>query len=180
VFVDLGIPVEEEARQVKAASDKVLTVVAARGMVAAVARAIGAVAYGGGAIPDEVEGKPVDFDRLSTAATTWLSHVFSSLGVESFRDRSKVLRAAPVIAALGALGRPFYDGTLDEQLAAKAALASVPDWAAGPRWNGIAGKITPTGTFSVGSGKEAGHATFRALKHEDDPGYARIRGLVRA
>jgi DNA sulfur modification protein DndB len=183
VFADLGVGIEEEGRQVKAASDKVLTVVAARGMVAAVARGISAVTYGGGAIPeveiDEDNNKrPVDFERLTTAATTWLTHVFSTLGVESFRDKGKVLRAAPVIAALGALGRPFYDGSLDEQLAAKAALASIPDWSAGERWNGIAGKITPSGAFSVGSGKEAGHSTFRAIKEPSDPGYSRIRGIA--
>lgn len=177
VFAELGIGIEEEGRQVKAASDKVLTIVAARGMVAAVARGISAVTYGGGAIPEEVEGKSVDFERLTTAATTWLTHVFSTLGVESFRDKNKVLRAAPVIAALGALGRPFYVGSLDEQLAAKAALASIPDWTAGERWNGIAGKITPSGAFSVGSGKEAGHSTFRAIKEPSDAGYVRIRGL---
>jgi hypothetical protein len=74
--------------------------------------------------------------------------------------RARCCGRHPVVAALGALGRPFYDGNLDEQLAAKASLASIPDWTAGQRWNGLAGKITPSGAFSVGSGKEAGHSTF--------------------
>jgi hypothetical protein len=180
VFAELGIGLEEEARQVKTTGDKVLTVVAARGMVAGVARGISAVTYGGGSIPEEVDNKKVDFEKLHTAAATWLSHVFSTLSVESFRDKAKVLRAAPVIASLGALGRPFYDGTLDEQLAAKSALASIPDWSAGERWNGIAGKITSSGAFSVSSGKEAGHSTFRAISNPDDPGYNRVRGIIPA
>lgn len=80
VFADLGIPLEQEARQVKVSSDKVLTVLtvlAVRTMVAAVARGIGAVGYGAGPIPEEVEGEAVNFDRLQDAATQWLRHIFS-------------------------------------------------------------------------------------------------------
>ncbi len=177
VFADLGIRLEEESRQVKVNSNKVMTVVAARGMVAGVARGISAVTYGGGSIPEEVDGKKVDFDQLHKAAATWLTHVFETLGVDNFTDKGKVLRAAPVIAALGALGRPFYDGNLDDQLAAKSALAAIPDWSVSERWNGIAGKYSAAGSFSVASGKEAGHSTFRALRDDKDPGYYRVRGM---
>ena len=51
---------------------------------------------------------------------------------------------------------------------------------AGPCWSGIAGKVNPNGAFSVGSGKENGYATYRALTDPDDPGYRAIRHLETA
>ena len=93
----------------------------------------------------------------------------------AFKDKDQVLRAVPVSAALGALGRPFYADDLDGQLSAKAALKSGIDSSPGPHWSGIAGKTNPNGAFSVGSGKENGYATHRALIDPADPGYRTIR-----
>lgn len=177
VFAELGVPLEEQARQVKATSPAVLTVVAARAMVAAVARGINAVQYGAGSIPTTTEREEIDFTKLESAATTWLGHVFTTLSVTAFKNKELVLRAVPVSAALGALGRSFYTGNLDDQFSAKAVLASGIDWSAGPHWSGIAGKINPSGAFSVGSGKENGYATFRALTDRANPGYNTIRHL---
>lgn len=175
VFSNLGVPLEEQSRQVSAKSDAVMTVVAARTMVAAVARGIGAVAYGAGAIPDEVDGEKVDFAKLEQAAEVWLGHVFGSLGATAFKDKELVLRAVPLIAAIGALGRPFYTDDLDGQLAAKSTISSDIDWTAGSRWAGVAGKVNATGRFSVGSGKETGYAAFKALTDPADQGYHQIR-----
>jgi hypothetical protein len=177
VFADLGVPLEEQSRQVKANSTAVLTVVAARAMVAAVARGISAVQYGVGAIPTTIEREDIDFTKVESAATAWLGHVFTTLGVTAFKDKDLVLRAVPVSAALGALGRPFYTSDLDGQFSAKAVLNSGIDWSAGAHWSGIAGKVNPNGAFSVGSGKENGYATFRALTDQADPGYKAIRHL---
>lgn len=177
VFADLGVPLEEQARQVKAGGTAVLTVVAARAMVAAVARGISAVQYGAGSIPTTIEREEIDFTKVESAATTWLGHVFTTLGVTAFKNKELVLRAVPVSAALGALGRPFYTGDLDGQFSAKAVLNSGIDWSAGQHWSGIAGKVNPNGAFSVGSGKENGYATFRALTEQADPGYKAIRHM---
>src|SRR4029077_14594147 len=106
--------------------------------------------------------------KLQVAATNWLGHVFGTLGATAFKERDLVLRAVPVIAAVGALGRPFYTGDLDGQLFAKSTLASGIDWAAGARWAGVAGKINANGNFSVGSGKETGYAAYKALADPDD------------
>jgi hypothetical protein len=178
VFADLGVPLEEQARQVKANSTAVLTVVAARAMVAAVARGISAVQFGAGTIPTAIDREEVDFTKLESAAAAWLAHVFTTLGVTAFKDKNLVLRAVPVSAALGALGRSFYAGDLDGQFTAKAVLNSGIDWSAGPHWSGIAGKVNPNGAFSVGSGKENGYATYRALTDATDPGYKAIRHTV--
>jgi hypothetical protein len=186
VFEKLGIPLEDQARQVKASGDAIMTVVAARTMVAAVARGVAAVQYGAGAIPTtEVDshkgdGQTIDFSRLEKAAESWLGYVFAKVGVTSFKDKGQVVRAAPVIAALGALGRPFYASDLNGQLTAKAVLDSGIDWTVGVRWAGIAGKVNPAGQFSVGSGKENGYATFRALTDPQDPGYRSIRPAAAA
>jgi hypothetical protein len=175
VFAELGIPLEEQARQVKANSPAILTVVAARAMVAAVARGIGAVQYGAGAIPTEIDGQPVNFTKLESAAVAWLNQVFSTLGVTAFKDKNLVLRAVPLVAAIGALGRPFYTDDIDGQMKAKAILASSIDWSAGQAWAGIAGKTNAAGTFSVGSAKENGYAAYKALTDPNDIGYQRLR-----
>lgn len=177
IFKELGIGIEAEGRQVKKSSNKILTAVAARTMVAAVARGIGAVAYGGGAIPRTVDGVEVDFEKLHSAASTWLSYVFATLGSSAFRDKSLVLRSSAVIAAIGAMGKVFYEGTEEEQRLAKSHLASITDWSVGERWNGIAGKVNAVGKFSVSGSKENGHAAFRALSNPNDIGYKKIRGL---
>ena len=175
VFGSLGIPLEGQKRQVSERSSAVMTVVQARTMVAAIAHGIGAVGFGAGRIPDKVDGIEVDFDKLRDAATTWLKEVFTQIPPSSFKDKNMVLGAAPVIASLGAAGKAFYTGNLDDQLRARAMLSSGIDWFRGQKWVGIAGKINPQGSFSVSSGKESGHATFRAITDPSDPGYAKIR-----
>lgn len=44
------------------------------------------------------------------------------------------------------------------------------------RWEGIAGKFTPSGTFSMGGPKEVGYAVAEALEDPESPGGKRIRG----
>jgi len=51
-----------------------------------------------------------------------------------------------------------------------------PDGSKGSPWNGIAGKFTPAGRFSIGGPKEVGHAVAKALKETTSPEGAQIRG----
>jgi hypothetical protein len=127
------------------------------------------VQYGAGSIPTSIDREEIDFAEVETSATAWLGHVFATLGVTSFKSKDMVVRAAPVSAALGALGRAFYTGDLDGQLTAKAVLQSGIDWSAGQHRSGIAGKVNPNGAFSVGSGEENGYATYHALTDSADP-----------
>jgi hypothetical protein len=176
VFGRLGLELEEQMRQVSARSEAIMTVVQARTMVSAVAHGITAVSFGARRIPTDVDGKPVDFGQLTSAATLWLGKVFTELRPEDFKDRSLVLGSAPVIASLGALGVPFYNGDAEAQQDAEAVLRSGIDWSRGEHWAGFAGKVNPdTGRFSVSSGKESGHATYRAMTKAESSGYAQIR-----
>ncbi len=43
-------------------------------------------------------------------------------------------------------------------------------------WNGIAGKFTPAGRFSIGGPKEVGHTVAKALRDLSSPEGRQIRG----
>lgn len=161
IFEHLQIDLETRQRQVRAGSPAVLTGLQARMMVAAVAKGVGAVQYGGKPIP--VDG--IDFGKLEEVAQSWLSRVFSTFGADAFRDKLLVLRSVPVIACLGGLGRASFVGDSDGQRAALDVLTDKRiDWSAGPHWHAIAGRVNPnTGRFAVGGGKEYAYATHRAL-----------------
>jgi hypothetical protein len=161
IFAHLEIELETRQRQVRASSSAVLTGLQARMMVAAVAKGVGAVQYGGKTIPAD----GIDFGKLEEVAQSWLSRVFSTFGTEAFRDKLLILRSVPVLASLGGLGRAFYVGDSDGQRAALDVLTDKQiDWSTGPHWHGIAGRVNPnTGRFAVGGGKEYAYATHRAL-----------------
>lgn len=48
-------------------------------------------------------------------------------------------------------------------------------WDKGQRWDGIAGKFTPKGRFSLGGSKETVYAVYAALTDASTEGYARVR-----
>jgi DNA sulfur modification protein DndB len=173
VFESLGLELETRQRQVPAASEAVMTGLQARLMIAAIAKGIGAVQFGGKTIPAD----RVDFDRLEDAAQTWLGQVFTRFTVHDFRDRDLILRSVPVTISLGALGKAFYDGDAAGQQVALAILADRRiDWAKGPNWTGVAGKVNAnTGRFAVGGGKEYAYATYRALSDPDSHEAEQIR-----
>lgn len=173
IFPPLGAPLEEKARQVKATADEVFTVLQARLAVTAMAKGPGAVGYGAGRIPPN----GTDFDTLESAAVEWFGHVFETLGVSAFKDKDKVLRSVPVLVAVGAIGKPFYDGDEAARDAARAVIEDENiDWSVGPQWAGICGKVNPnTGRFSVGSAKEYGNAAYNALIRVGSPMYEQIR-----
>ncbi len=181
VFGELQLELETRQRQVPANSTAVMTGLQARTMVAAVAKGVAAVQYGAKPIPSD----DVDFRKLESVATTWLQRVFKRFDVASFRDKGMVVRSVPVSATLGALGHAFLDGTAEEQRAAMHVLSDKKiDWAAGPHWNGIAGKVNlETGKFAVGGAKEYAYTSNRALteptsavgkqiRHESEEGAA--------
>ena len=49
------------------------------------------------------------------------------------------------------------------------------NWEHGRNWEGIAGKYTPKGSFSVGDAKENAYAVYSALTDPATPGYDQIR-----
>ena len=110
----------------------------------------------------------------------WFSHVFDTLGVGAFKDKELVLRSAPVLAAVGAIGKAYYDGGEDARLEARNVIEDPRiDWTIGPQWNGICGKVNPnTGKFSVGSAKEYGNGAYNALTRADTLAWNQIRPEV--
>ncbi|MDH6120084.1 DNA sulfur modification protein DndB [Kitasatospora sp. GAS204B] len=120
---------------------------------------------------EEVAGK-----AISEALTV----IFSRFG-DAFATRLRTVIAAPaVFAALGAVAHrsmPWSDGprrSLDELLE----LLSDVKWSRDARyWEGIIGKETARGTFSLAGGvKDSGSRTATALEDESSERYGRIRG----
>ncbi|MDX6635083.1 MAG: hypothetical protein QOF06_1286 [Solirubrobacterales bacterium] len=178
VFPALNAPLEEKARQVKASGPEVFTVLQARLATTALTKGPSAVGYGAGRIPED----GVDFEQLAAAAEEWFGYVFKTLGVSAFKDKGKVLRSVPVLAAIAAVGRPYYEGDEKARRMARQIIKDQTiDWTAGSHWDGICGKTNPnTGKFSVGSAKEYGNAAFNALTKVGTDTYRRIRVPVAA
>src|SRR5882672_7962315 len=100
-------------------------------------------------------------------------------------DRLRKLASAPtVLAATGAMGHELVNIDNPEQRASKASalvrkLRAV-DWNRGKHWEGIAGKFTPKGAFSVGGSKETAYAVYEALNDETSSGYVSVRTQMTA
>jgi hypothetical protein len=173
IFPSLNAPLEEKGRQVKANGPEIFTALQARLAVTALTLGPSAIGYGAGRIPED----GVDFDRLEEATKDWFGYVFKTLGVAAFKNKEKVLRSVPVLAAIGAIGKPYYEGDEKERRAARRIVKDrTIDWSAGSHWSGICGKVNPnTGKFSVGSAKEYGRAAFNALTQPENYGYEQIR-----
>jgi DNA sulfur modification protein DndB len=95
-------------------------------------------------------------------------------------DRDNKLASAPsVLAAIGAVGHELLH-TDDPQLRAKMRDELIErlrevDWPRGKQWEGIAGKFTPKGAFSIGGSKETAYAIYGALTDDTSPAYAQVR-----
>ena len=48
------------------------------------------------------------------------------------------------------------------------------NWDRGAHWEGIAGKLNPKGSFSVGGSKETAYAIYTALTDPASAGYKRV------
>lgn len=177
VFASMGLELETRQRQVSAKSAAAMTGLQARLMVAAVARGVAAVGYGAKPIPED----GLNEARLESVGEQWLSKVFDRFGADAFRDRERILRATPVAVCLAALGKAFYNGTAAEQKKSLEILSDTKiDWTVGPHWEGIAGKTSPTGVFTVGGGKEYAYGTWAALTRPGEEAGQRIRKAMTA
>lgn len=167
--------VNKVRRQLRGADTDVVTIGALRGACITVAEGIGGVRYGSRpVILSEGRQEPV----LETAVE-WFQAVTEAIG-PALEDRESKLASAPsVLAAIGAVGHELLNINDAELRAAKKAaliqkLLQV-DWHRGKHWEGIAGKFTPKGTFSIGGSKETAYAIFEALSDEAADAYQRIR-----
>ena len=123
-------------------------------------------------------------ERALHVAVEWFTAVTEAIG-PAMEDRENKLASAPsVLAAIGAVGHELVN--IDETESREAKLTSLirklrsVDWRRGKHWEGIAGKFTSKGAFSVGGSKETAYAVYEALNDETSPGYVSIRTQVTA
>ncbi len=91
-----------------------------------------------------------------------------------------IAQGAPaVMAAIGALGHelveisnPVARQRRTTELAEKIALVN---WEKGQHWEGIAGKFTPKGKFSLGGPKETAYAIYAAIGDGTTDAYRKVR-----
>lgn len=167
--------VNKVRRQLRSVDPDVMTITSLRGACVTLAKGINGVQFGARPVPIDAAVLPL----LTEAAITWFEAVTETIGA-AIQDRENKLASAPsVIAAIGALGHPLVSiadpaERKSRALQIAATLANV-NWERSKRWEGIAGKVTPKGAFSVGGAKETAYAVFSALSDPSDKGYSLVR-----
>lgn len=167
--------VNKVRRQLKRKDHEVLTITALRGAVVTLAEGIGGVKYG---------ARPVlvDADRIPAirqVATEWFTAVADVIG-PAIEDRERTLAGAPpVMAAVGAMGHELIE--IKDTAARERKMAELLDrlrlvrWEKSKKWEGVAGKFTPKGNFSIGGTKETAYAIYAALNDRSSEAYGQIR-----
>lgn len=167
--------VNKTRRQLRVADTDVVTITSLRGSCVTFAKGINGVQHGARPVPMDDAEMPL----VEKAAIGWLTAVTKVIGAAIEDRENKVASSPAVLAAIGALGHQLLavgDDAVREKMAEQLAgdLASI-NWERGKRWEGIAGKYTPKGAFSIGGAKENAYAVYSALSDASTEGYNRIR-----
>lgn len=162
-------------RQLGKRDTDVLTITALRGACITVAEGIGGVRYGAKPVAIPQDRVP----QIEKVAVEWLEAVADRIG-PAIEDRERTVAGAPpVMAAIGAMGHVLVNVTTDTERHSKitemAERLTLIDWTKGKHWEGIAGKFTPKGRFSVGGSKETAYAIYASLTDPTSEGYQRVR-----
>jgi hypothetical protein len=179
-YVERSVPalsnrISHNKRQLGSLDSEIMTITTLRGGCATLAEGISGIKYGARAVPIDEAIVPM----LAAIAIEWFGALSTSFG-RTFTDRKDSLVAAPpIFAALGAYGHPLIK--LSDRSARVIEITRLigdlmtVDWSKGKHWEGIAGKFTPSGRFSVGGTKETAYAVFNALSNLTSPAYGVIR-----
>jgi len=173
--------VNKVRRQLRSTDSEVLTITTLRGACVTLAKGINGVQYG---------ARPVPMDdnlaAVESAAIDWFRAFTDAFG-PALENREQALASSPTaMAAIGAIGQPLIhiSDPQDRKLKARELLKSLEgvNWGRDKTWEGIAGKFTPKGAFSLGGSKETAYAVYAALTDPSSPGYARVRsgGMAKA
>jgi DGQHR domain-containing protein len=167
--------VNKTRRQLRASDKEVVTFAALRVACVTFAEGIGGLKYGAKPVPIDVSRVP----GIKRAANEWFTAVANTIGPALENPRQCVASSSSVMAAIGALGHVLVEINDDPERARNCArlaneLASVR-WEKGQAWEGIAGKFTPKGAFSISGAKDAGYGVYSALSDRTSKGYQRIR-----
>lgn len=162
-------------RQLRRSDTDVITITALRGACVTLAEGIGGVRHG--ARPVHVA--QADVSQIREVAVEWLETVAASIG-PAIENRERTLAAAPaVFAAIGAMGHELVRiSDPDDRAARREELLDklrLVNWEKGKNWEGIAGKFSPRGRFSVGGSKETAYAVYAALTDRTSEGYSKVR-----
>lgn len=173
-----GGRVNKVRRQLRSGDPEITTIAALRGACVTLAKGIAGVQFG--ARPVQIREE--DISKIEETAVDWFSALSDALG-PVLLDRETNLAASPaILSALGAIGNQVVHIEDADARRAKcrelAAELRAVDWTRSKSWEGIAGKFTPKGTFSLGGPKETAHAVYAALTNPKSEGYARVRGLA--
>jgi DNA sulfur modification protein DndB len=163
-------------RQLRKNESHVLTITALRGACVTLAEGIAGVKHGAKPVPVD----PSKVAQIQSVAIEWFSAVADAIGA-AMEDRNRTVAAGPaVFAAIGAMGHELVAiADAGARTARRDELLErlrLVRWDKGPAWDGIAGKLNPKGTFSVGGSKETAYAVYAALTDRTSAGYGRIRG----
>lgn len=167
--------VNKSRRQLRRTDKELVTITALRGACITLAEGIGGVKYGAKSVfisPDRVP-------TVEAVALQWFTQLSQVLG-PAIENRDNTVASSPaVLAALGAMGHELVAIDDDHKRAARSQqlldLLTPINWSKGKHWEGIAGKFTPKGEFSIGGPKETAYAIYNALKDSQSTGFLQIR-----
>lgn len=167
--------VNKVRRQLRGADTDVVTIASLRGACITFAEGIGGVRYGSRPVMLPEEKQPAVLERT----TEWFQAVTEAIG-PAMEDRENKLASAPsVLAAIGAMGHELlHTHDPNERAVIRAELIErlrQVDWRRGKHWEGIAGKFTPKGAFSIGGSKETAYAIYGALTDDTSIAFAQVR-----
>lgn len=167
--------VNKVRRQLRGTDTDVVTIASLRGACITFAEGIGGVRYGTRPVALADEKHPVVLER----ATEWFQAVTEAIG-PAMEDRENKLASAPsVLTAIGAVGHELLHAD-DPHVRAKMRAELIDrlrevDWRRAKHWEGIAGKFTPKGSFSIGGSKETAYAIYGALTDDTSSAYQQVR-----
>lgn len=169
--------VNKVRRQLRSTDIEVVTITTLRGACVTLAKGINGVQYGARPVP--IDDK---LEAIEAAALDWFGAFTDAFG-PALENRAQSLASSPTaMAAIGAIGNPLIHiaDPQDRKLKARELLKSLAgvNWTRDKTWEGIAGKFTPKGSFSLGGSKETAYAVYAALTDPNSPGFARVRSGV--
>lgn len=172
--------VNKVRRQLRSSDTDVVTIASLRGACITFAEGIGGVRYGSRPVVLAEDRQPVVLER----STEWFQAVTDAIG-PAMEDRENKLASSPsVLAAIGAAGHELlHEDDPDQRAAMRTELIErlrEVDWARAKHWEGIAGKFTPKGTFSIGGSKETAYAIYGALTDDTSSAFAQVRSSLQA
>lgn len=145
-----------------------------RQMVVNVAKGIAGIQYGARPVP--VDG--IDLDEVGEVSIDWFTAFFDSFRPELNDRENYLITSSPILSAIGAMGNTLLNTPAhsrpDLTRRMLGELKTV-DWRKGAHWQGIAGRFSGKGIFTVSGTKQVGYAVYNVLADSRNPDYPTVR-----